>query len=100
MFVFVFYVHSISISVRIRLVGSCCLNFMFRNCFCVFLSVYINRFGFLLRVRSHVKYCSIVLTKAIFSLNSLTVNYSIHLLMKSQGLVVSLLQFGLCKQLR
>ena len=74
MFVFVFYVHSISISVRIRLVGSCCLNFKFRNCFCVFLSVYINRFGSLVRVRSHVKYCSIVLIKAIFSLNSLTVN--------------------------
>ena len=74
MFVFVFYVHSISISARIRLVGICCLNFMFRNCFCVFLSVYINRFGFLLRVRLHVKFCSIVLTKAIFSLNSLTVN--------------------------
>lgn len=93
MFVFVFCVHSIGI--RIRLLGICCLNFMFRNCFRVFLSVYINRFGFWLRVRLHVKFCSIGLTKAIFSLNFLTFNYSINLLMKSRGLVVSLLQFGL-----
>ena len=60
-----------------------------------------NRFGILLRVRLHVKFFfSIVLTKAIFSLNYLTFNYSIYLLMRSQGLVVSLLQFRLCKQLR
>ena len=57
-----------------------------------------NRFGVLLRVGLHVKFCSIVLTKAIFSLNYLTFNYSIYLLMRSQGLVVSPLQFRLCKQ--
>ena len=100
MFVSVFYVRSISISAGICLVGFFCLNFMFRNCFRVFLSVYMNIFGVLLRVRLHVTFCSIVLRKAIFSPNSLTFNYSFYLLMKSQGLVVSLLQFGLCKQLR
>ena len=54
-----------------------------------------------MRVKLHVeKFCSVVLAKAILSLNLLTFNYLIHLSMKSQRLVVSLLQFGLCKQFR
>ena len=54
-----------------------------------------------MRVKLHEKFCSIVLAKAILSLNLLTFNYYlIHLSMKSQRLVVSLLQFGLCKQFR
>ena len=91
MFVFVFCVHPISLSARIRLVGICCSTVWFRNCFRAFLSVYINRFCFLLRFRLHVKFCLIVLTKAILSLNLLTFNYLIHLSTKSQGLGVSLL---------
>ena len=97
MFVFVFRVHPVSLSARICLVGIWCSTVWF-NCFRAFLSVYINRFCFLLRLRLHVKFCLIVLTKAILSLNLLTLNYLIHLSTKSQGLGVSLLRLRLCEQ--
>ena len=83
--------HLINLSVRLLFVFVCCSEVGFRNCFCAsFLSVFLNRFCFLLWLRLYIDFHLTMITKVTFiSLDSMTFNYLMYVSTKSLGLGIS-----------
>ena len=76
--------HLINLSVRLLFVFVCCSKVGFRNCYCAFLSVFLNRFCFLLWPRLYIEFHLTMITNVTFiSLDSMTFSYLIHVSTKS-----------------
>ena len=82
--------HLINLSVRLLFAFVCCSKVGFRNCFCAFLSVFLNRFCLLLWLRLHIDCHLTMVTKVTFiSPDSMTFNYLTYVSTKSLGLGIS-----------